>query len=126
MCACRYVIFPTIFLVVLSYASFYLARAAVPARVAVTMISILTLWNLNASVRDGLPKQKGEKCVLLDFLFGSSIFCCFSALVRVILQLHHPCGGAGQGSGERLPHSKVARRRQGSSRLEQRPTGTGS
>ena len=76
------VVLPSIFIVVLSYASFFISRPSAPARVALPMLAVLTLWNMIASVRANLPKSRGTGCLLLDFLFGSSIYCLYSMLVR--------------------------------------------
>ena len=79
------VVLPSIFIVVLSYASFFISRPSAPARVALPMLAVLTLWNMIASVRANLPKSRGTGCLLLDFLFGSSIYCLYSMLVRPTL-----------------------------------------
>ena len=49
-------VLPCVLIVCLSWASFFIARAAVPARVAMGIICYLTLSNLNNSIMGGLPK----------------------------------------------------------------------
>ena len=75
-----YVVFPTILIVLASYVSFFLSRAAVPARVGISMLAMLVVWNMSSSVRATLPSSKGDECLLLDFMFGSSLFCLYTVM----------------------------------------------
>ena len=64
------VIVPCALLVFISWASFFIARAAVPARVSIGIVCYLTLQNLGSSVRNGLPKLS-YSVRLLDLLMCS-------------------------------------------------------
>lgn len=75
-----YVVCPTILIVLASYVSFFLSRAAVPARVGISMLAMLVVWNMSSSVRATLPASKGDECLLLDFMFGSSLFCLYAVM----------------------------------------------
>ena len=61
------------FLVGLAYLSFYIARAAVPARVGLIAVTYLAISNTISSVRATLPKISGS-IWLLDFLNMSVMF----------------------------------------------------
>ena len=66
------VVLPTIVLIVISWSSFFISRAAVPARVALGIICYLTLNNLAGSVAQQMPKIDGP--VRLTALLDTSKF----------------------------------------------------
>jgi hypothetical protein len=65
-----HVIIPTILLLLISWASFFIARAAVPARVCMAIICYLTLTNLASSVNASIPKVS-YPVALIDFIQAS-------------------------------------------------------
>ena len=67
-----HVVVPTIVLIVISWSSFFISQAAVPARVALGIICYLTLNNLASSVAQQLPKTDGY--VRLTSLLDTSKF----------------------------------------------------
>lgn len=67
------VIFPVVFLVAIAYFSFWLTRAAVPARVAIIIICYLSILNKQSSVLQTLPRLSGP-IWLLKFMQVSISF----------------------------------------------------
>jgi hypothetical protein len=77
----HYVLVPAILVVVMSYGSFFVTRAAPPARGGAALFSFLTLANILTGVRASLPKARGEHSVLLlDILKLSLYWCCYTVL----------------------------------------------
>ena len=71
------------FLVGLAYLSFYITRAAVPARVGLIAVTYLAISNTISSVRATLPKISGS-IWLLDFLNMSVVFIFIAGVEYVI------------------------------------------
>jgi hypothetical protein len=78
-----HVIIPTILLLAISWASFFIARAAVPARVAMSIICYLTLTNLAGSVNASIPKVS-YNVALIDFIQFSR-YCVFYSIIEYTL-----------------------------------------
>ena len=66
-----------ILFVLVSYSSFYISRAAAPARVGATVVSFLVIMNFNANVLNQIPKVDYD-VRLLTFLYLSMWFCAFA------------------------------------------------
>ena len=62
-----------------TYLSFYISRYAVPARVAIVMISLLGLINLSGGVRGLLPRTD-RGCWLLSFIEMSQYFVLYAGV----------------------------------------------
>jgi hypothetical protein len=77
------VVTPAVLLVVISWASFFISRAAVPARVAMGIICYLTLSNLVTSILAQLPKVS-KSVRLIDLLQHSKYFVLFSIVEYAI------------------------------------------
>ena len=76
-------VLPMILVVIVAWTSFFIARAAAPARVAVGVISFLTLANMMSSVSRTLPKLSGNVW-LVDLQWTSMIFV-FASIVECAL-----------------------------------------
>lgn len=68
------------------YLSFFISRYAVPARVAILMISLLGLINLNNGIRAELPRTD-QGCWLLSFIKMSQFFVMYAALEYAIANM---------------------------------------
>jgi hypothetical protein len=73
------VLTPAVLLVLISWASFFISRAAVPARVAMGVICYLNISNLANSVMGTLPKVSSA-VRLVDLLLRSKYFVLYSIL----------------------------------------------
>merc|ERR1712046_249683 len=67
------VVVPSVLIVAIAYCSFFIARAAVPARVGMTVTCFLTLQNMSSSIRAGMPPIS-ESVRLLNFVSWSQFF----------------------------------------------------
>ena len=85
-----YIIIPSILFVLIAYSSFYISRAAAPARVGGTIICFLVITNFNSQVLTNLPKVD-YRVRLLSFLYLSMWFCAFAcfeyALVNMLFRI---------------------------------------
>ena len=70
----RYIIIPVILFVLVSYSSFYVARAAAPARVGLTLIAFLVITNFNASVLNRIPPVDYDVRLLNFLSFAARTF----------------------------------------------------
>ena len=90
-------VLPMVLVVFIAWTSFFIARAAVPARVAVGVISFLTLANMMSSVAQTLPKLSGSVW-LVDLQMTSMIFV-FASIIECALVpsagAASPCAHAG-------------------------------
>lgn len=75
---------PVLLCVILSYSSFFISRSAVPARVAITAITFLTLSSRLAAVVASLPNLPGDVW-LLDFTQVSLFFSLFANIEYVFV-----------------------------------------
>jgi len=80
------VVGPTVLLVIISWAAFFINRAAAPARVALSIICYLTLSNLSNSVLALLPKISYDVRLLL-FITRSKILVFLSILEYALANL---------------------------------------
>ena len=76
----RYVVMPTVLVVVVTWLSFWISRAAVPARIAMVIIAFLTLSGMINSALSTLPKLNGA--VWLLSLQQVSLFFVFTAILE--------------------------------------------
>ena len=77
---------PSIVLVVLSWCCFYISPAAVPARVALSITTILTSILLKGNVNRDMPKVSYMKAV--DYFMLTSFGFIFAALIEYIIVLN--------------------------------------
>ncbi|CAH3187720.1 unnamed protein product [Porites evermanni] len=77
---------PSIVLVVLSWCCFYISPAAVPARVALSITTILTSILLKGNVNRDMPKVSYMKAV--DYFMLTSFGFIFTALIEYIIVLN--------------------------------------
>jgi len=85
-----FVIVPSIFLVMLSYGTFYVQRTAAPARAAFCFVCYLTVINLTNGALASLPKLGASDALLLALMSASQYFCaCTVCLVVVANYLLH-------------------------------------
>lgn len=77
---------PAIVLVVLSWCCFYISPAAVPARVALSITTILTSILLKGNVNRDMPKVSYMKAV--DYFMLTSFGFIFAALIEFIIVLN--------------------------------------
>jgi len=74
-----YVLFPIHMIVAVIYLSFFISRYAVPARIAIVMISLLGLINLSNTVRSSMPRTD-QGCWLLDVIGVAQWFVLYAAM----------------------------------------------
>jgi len=74
-----YNLLPTNMLVFTIYTSFFISRYAVPARIAMIMISLLGLINLSGGIRQDLPRTD-QGCWLLSFITMAQWFVMYAGL----------------------------------------------
>ena len=75
----NYILLPSRLMVTISWGSFFVSRAAAPARVAMTIICFLTVTSLINTVLSSLPRGKGHVW-LLQHLTISQCFIFFSVI----------------------------------------------
>jgi len=80
----RFVIIPVVLIVILGWASFFIDRSAVPARITMSIICFLTISNFLASQLKNLPRIGANSVWLLQFMLISMIFT-FYAVVEYII-----------------------------------------
>lgn len=78
-----FLIVPSMFLVALSYGTFWIQRGAVPARAAFCFISFLTVINLTNGALANLPKISPGEVYLLGVMSASTYFCAYT-IVEVV------------------------------------------
>ncbi|VBB34762.1 unnamed protein product, partial [Acanthocheilonema viteae] len=71
---------PCILIVVISWVSFWLNRDATPARVALSVLTILTMTTLTATANASMPKVSYVKSI--DIFLGVSFVMVFSSLLE--------------------------------------------
>ena len=76
----RYVVMPTVLVVVVAWLSFWISRSAVPARIAMVIIAFLTLSGMVSAALSTLPKLNGA--VWLLSLQQVSLFFVFAAVLE--------------------------------------------
>lgn len=79
-----FVLIPSIFLVILSYGTFWIQRSAIPARAAFCFISYLSVINLTNGALASLPKLSVTDAYLLGVLSASQYFCAYTVLEVVV------------------------------------------
>ena len=79
-----FVLIPSIFLVMLSYGTFWIQRCAVPARAAFCFISYLAVINLTNGALGSLPKLSATDAYLLGVLSTSQYFCAYTVIEVVV------------------------------------------
>uniref|UniRef100_A0A915CIT8 Uncharacterized protein n=1 Tax=Parascaris univalens TaxID=6257 RepID=A0A915CIT8_PARUN len=72
--------FPTGLIVIISWVSFWIDRAAVPARVTLSFSTMLSLTTLGNGLRYGLPQVSYAKAI--DFWFGGCMLFVFCSLLE--------------------------------------------
>ena len=72
---------PATLFVIVSWTSFFINRAAVPARVGMTITSMLIITNFHNSVLQQLPKLPGF--VYMLWYLRASMFFCMYAVIEV-------------------------------------------
>ena len=77
---------PTVILVVLSWCCFFISADAIPARIALSITTILTTILLKGEVNSNMPKVSYMKAV--DYFILTSFGFIFAALVEYILVLN--------------------------------------
>ncbi|XP_073239656.1 gamma-aminobutyric acid receptor subunit beta-2-like [Porites lutea] len=77
---------PAVVLVILSWCCFWIDRSAVPARVALSITTILTTILLYGSVNSNMPKVSYSKAI--DYFLMTSLGFIFMALLEYILVLN--------------------------------------
>jgi len=80
----NFVIIPVILMVVLGWASFFIARGAVPARITMSTISFLTISNFLGAQLKNLPRISANEAWLLQFMLMSMIFTFYAVLEYII------------------------------------------
>ena len=79
-----FVIYPIVIMVIISWSSFFIDRAAAPARVTMSIISFLAIANFTSRQFDTLPRVGGNDALLLTFMFISMAFSFYSVIEYVI------------------------------------------
>jgi gamma-aminobutyric acid receptor subunit rho len=79
-----FVLAPSIFLVMLSYGTFYIQRTVAPARAAFCFVCYLTMINLTNGALASLPKLGASDVLLLAVMSASQYFCACTILIVVI------------------------------------------
>ncbi|XP_078354729.1 gamma-aminobutyric acid receptor subunit alpha-2-like isoform X2 [Oculina patagonica] len=79
---------PEVILVVLSWCTFFITPTAVPARVSLSITTILTTILLSSSVNSDIPKVSYMKAV--DYFMLTSFGFIFAALIEYIIVLNTP------------------------------------
>ena len=79
-----FVLLPSIFLVALSYGTFWIQRGAIPARAAFCFISYLSVINLTKGSLASLPKLSDADAWMLGVLSKSQYFCAYTVLGVVV------------------------------------------
>lgn len=72
------VFFPTFLIVVISWLSFWISTDAVPARVSLGLLTVLTMTNLSISINSNLPRVSYIKAI--DIWMSACLLFVFSAL----------------------------------------------
>lgn len=80
----QFVIVPVLMMVSMSWSSFFIDRAAVPARVSMSTFCFLTISNFLSSELKNLPRLGGKDAWLLRFM-QVSLFFVFIAVVEYVL-----------------------------------------
>ena len=75
---------PAVFLVMLSYGTFYVQRTATPARAAFCFVCYLTVINLTNGALAALPRLGPSDALLLALLSASEYFCACTILLVVV------------------------------------------
>lgn len=75
---------PSVFLVVMSYGTFWIQRGAVPARAAFSFICFLSIISLSNGALAKLPSIGADDAFLLKLLSSCSIFCGLTVIEVVI------------------------------------------
>ena len=79
-----FVLIPSIFLVALSYGTFWIQRSAVPARAAFCFIAFLSTINNTKGALSALPKLSAGDAWMLGVLSKSQYFCAYT-VVEVVM-----------------------------------------
>jgi len=79
-----FVLVPAIFLVMLSYGTFYVQRTAAPARAAFCFVCYLTVINLTNGALASLPKLGPSDALLLALMSASQYFCACTVFLVVV------------------------------------------
>ena len=79
-----FVLIPSIFLVMLSYGTFWIQRGAVPARAAFCFIAFLSTINNTKGALSALPKLSAGDAWLLGVLSKSQYFCAYTVVEVVV------------------------------------------
>ena len=79
-----FVLVPAVFLVMLSYGTFYVQRTATPARAAFCFVCYLTVINLTNGALAALPRLGPSDALLLALLSASEYFCACTILLVVV------------------------------------------
>ena len=79
-----FVLVPAVFLVMLSYGTFYVQRTATPARAAFCFVCYLTVINLTNGALASLPKLGASDALLLALMSASQYFCACTVCLVVV------------------------------------------
>jgi hypothetical protein len=79
-----FVLIPSVFLVALSYGTFWIQRGAVPARAAFCFIAYLSTINNTKGALNALPKLSAGDAWILGVLSKSQYFCAYTVVEVVV------------------------------------------
>lgn len=96
----RFVFIPNIFLVLISYSSFFISHKSEPARTTLGVIPILTSFSQLQYHLSTIPKFSYDSWLVI-FMVLNTIFCCMSMIeFSFISYIEHHYGGKEKGEGD--------------------------
>lgn len=77
---------PTIFLVIISWCQFWISAEAVPARVSLSVTTVLAILFLSSTINENMPKVSYMKAI--DYFLSVSFLFIFCTLLEYVIVLN--------------------------------------
>jgi len=77
---------PTIFLVIISWCQFWISADAVPARVSLSVTTVLAILFLSSTINENMPKVSYMKAI--DYFLSVSFLFIFCTLLEYVVVLN--------------------------------------